>query len=74
MRPGVPGVVPVLRVTRVLVAAASTVAIAAACGQKGALYLPKRGTVVTRPAGSGTPATSAPDKPDDKKDEDKPKP
>jgi len=35
-------------------AAVLPLAMTAACGQKGALYLPPRnGTVVTRPAGSG---------------------
>jgi predicted small lipoprotein YifL len=45
-------------------------AITAACGQKGALYLPpKNGTVVTRPAGAAPPPqpTSQPTQ-DDKKD------
>jgi predicted small lipoprotein YifL len=41
-------------------AAALPLAMAAACGQKGALYLPPRnGTVVTRPAGAA-PETPAP--------------
>jgi len=30
----------------------------AACGQKGPLYLPDRGTVITRPAGSAAPGTA----------------
>lgn len=30
------------------------------CGQKGPLYLPDRGTVVTRPAGAAAPGTAAP--------------
>ena len=69
--------------------AASMVAVIAAamvlpaCGQKGALYLPKRGTVVTRPAGtnaqqqtepSAAPEAPAAQKPEDKDDTDKPKP
>lgn len=33
----------------------------AGCGQKGALYLPKRGTVVTRPAGTAAPVGKKPD-------------
>lgn len=72
---------------------AASVAFAAAtagCGQKGALYLPKRGTVVTRPAGAqpgadapdptpetrtAAPAASpAPPGPNDKKDDETPKP
>ncbi len=61
------------------VLAVSALALAG-CGQKGALYLPKKGTVVTRPAGAqpeaapqpGTDGTPA--KPDDKKDEDQSKP
>src|SRR4030081_931713 len=42
-------------------AAVLPLAMTAACGQKGALYLPPRnGTVVTRPAGSGpTPAPAS---------------
>ena len=54
-------------------------AMTAACGQKGALYLPpKNGTVVTRPAGAApapatAPGSTAPSSPppstqDDKKD------
>jgi len=48
--------------TRLLLcfAAAVPLALTAACGQKGALYLPPRnGTVVTRPAGTGDTATPA---------------
>ena len=42
-------------------AAVLPLAMTAACGQKGALYLPPRnGTVVTRPAGSGPAPTPAP--------------
>jgi predicted small lipoprotein YifL len=55
-------------------AAIMPLVLTAACGQKGALYLPPRnGTVVTRPAGSGsttppsTPQSTEPGKPDDKK-------
>ena len=51
-------------------AALLTLAMTAACGQKGALYLPPRnGTVVTRPAGAA-PAPAAPAATDDKKDDD----
>ncbi len=69
---------------RLAAAAALTLVLTAGCGQKGALYLPKRGTVVTRPAASSAPAdtdaaapadsASPPGKPADKKDDDKPKP
>jgi len=42
-------------------AAVLPLALTAACGQKGALYLPPRhGTVVTRPAGSSAPPASTP--------------
>ena len=42
-------------------AAVLPLAMTAACGQKGALYLPPRnGTVVTRPAGSAPAPTAAP--------------
>ena len=42
-------------------AAVLPLAMTAACGQKGALYLPPRnGTVVTRPAGSGPAPAPAP--------------
>jgi predicted small lipoprotein YifL len=42
-------------------AAVLPLAMTAACGQKGPLYLPPRnGTVVTRPAGSGPAAAPAP--------------
>ena len=42
-------------------AAVLPLAMTAACGQKGALYLPpKNGTVVTRPAGAGPAPTPAP--------------
>ncbi len=45
--------------TWVLVACGSVVA--AGCGQKGPLYLPdKNASVVTRPAGSNTPAPAQP--------------
>lgn len=72
---------------------AMSLAVAAAtagCGQKGALYLPKRGTVVTRPAsaqpGADAPtqtpetrtaapaASPAPPGQNDKKDDQPPKP
>ena len=46
-----------------LLAAVMPLALTAACGQKGPLYLPPRnGTVVTRPAGSQstTPPSPAP--------------
>ena len=40
----------------------------AACGQKGALYLPPRnGTIVTRPAGTSPPPSNT-TTPEDKKD------
>lgn len=51
------------RRTGPLVAAALLVALLAACGQKGPLYLPEEGrTVVTRPApeAAATPADTAP--------------
>jgi predicted small lipoprotein YifL len=58
-------------------AVVAPLAVTAACGQKGALYLPpKHGTVVTRPAGSeaNTPSnpaqTTGSERPDDK-DKDK---
>src|ERR1700733_5230647 len=42
-------------------AAVLPLAMTAACGQKGALYLPPRnGTVVTRPSGSAPAAAPAP--------------
>jgi predicted small lipoprotein YifL len=45
--------------TWVLVVCAS--GVVAACGQKGALYLPdKNASVVTRPAGSNNPAPAQP--------------
>ena len=48
----------------------ATLALAAACGQKGPLYLPpKHGTVVTRPGAgteSSTPATPGPTQPGSK--------
>jgi predicted small lipoprotein YifL len=46
-------------------------AMTAACGQKGALYLPPRnGTVVTRPAGAApAPTPPAPATTEDKKDD-----
>jgi predicted small lipoprotein YifL len=40
-----------------LLAASAVLALLAACGQKGALYLPRKGNVVTKPA-PGAPATT----------------
>jgi predicted small lipoprotein YifL len=55
-------------------AAIMPLVLTAACGQKGALYLPPRnGTVVTRPAGTGSnnppspPPSTEPGQPDNKK-------
>ena len=67
--------------TRLLLcfAAAMPLVLTAACGQKGALYLPPRGTVVTRPAGAGgtppqssSPQDSGSKQPGDKNDENNP--
>ncbi|HEY3785702.1 MAG TPA: lipoprotein [Steroidobacteraceae bacterium] len=38
--------------------ALGSLTLLAACGQKGPLYLPDRGTVITRPAGSAAPGTA----------------
>ena len=51
------------RLLMLLVAAAFTLA---ACGQKGALYLPAKGTVVTRPTSPNSTPPSQPTHKDDK--------
>jgi predicted small lipoprotein YifL len=51
----------VIRVITRCLAGVIVAALLCACGQKGALYLPdKGGEIVTRPAGSTTPASTAP--------------
>lgn len=45
---------------RVAVTTLGSLMLLAACGQKGPLYLPDRGSVVTRPAGSAAPGTAPP--------------
>jgi predicted small lipoprotein YifL len=47
--------------TALLILAVCGAVVVAACGQKGALYLPdKNAAVVTRPAGANNPASTAP--------------
>ncbi|MGH8138525.1 MAG: LPS translocon maturation chaperone LptM [Steroidobacteraceae bacterium] len=49
------------RLLAVFSAMCALLAVAAACGQKGPLFLPDHnGTVITRPAGSAGPGTAPP--------------